>query len=152
VSWEGLVVAPAASTADQPLWVDVKFRRLVISVRDDPDATLAFAGQIRLTQSGVHIVELNLIEPYPIVLVARTAAALARGAAPILRLAFDLARATAEQAKKMLEILGKIAAAIGRAAVFVGKVAGQAIEGATEVVGKALAGLAEVIAQALRAL
>ncbi len=149
VSWEGLVVEPSASTGDQPLWVNVSFSRLIVRVHDDPTAFLAFSGKLRLTPRGAQIIELHLVEPYPIQLIANTAAAIAREVAPIIKVVFDLVQAGAKQAEKIIVILGKMAAAVARAAVLV---AGEIVDSVAELVAKGLSGIAELIAAALKAL
>ncbi|MER9216900.1 hypothetical protein NKI54_33820 [Mesorhizobium sp. M0663] len=149
VSWEGLAVAPSVSTGDKSLWVDVSFHRLLVRVHDDPTAFLAFSGKLKLSPKGVQVTELHLVEPYPIELIANTAAAVAREAAPVVKVIFNLVASAAKQTEEIIIILGKMAAAVAQAAVLV---AGEIIDSVADLVTKTLSGIAELIAAALKAL
>jgi len=146
ISWDAMKLAPKAE-AGPPTRVEVglAFDRLTIRVVSDPAATLSFEGELLFTGSGVEVVSLRLIEPYPIELIARGAAALARGAASVVRVVADFAKATAAQVAVLLDILGRIAVAVARAVAF-------AVGAAAELVGQALAALAEALGQLLKKL
>lgn len=149
VSWEGLTVVPSVSTGGESLWVDVSFRRLIVRVHDEPTAFLTFSGKLKLSPKGAQITELRLVEPYPIQLIANTAAAVAREAAPIVKIMFELVASAAKQAEEIIVIIGKMAAAVARAAVLV---AGEIVDSVADLVSKILSGIAELIGAALKEL
>jgi hypothetical protein len=122
----------------------IEVKRLIIFPSDDPSAVIAVNATIEVNPSGVRIVDLALVEPYPFVLIERGAEALLRAAQKIIQLLAKIRPKTSadtEGLKRLLEGLGRIAAAIARAAVFVG-----------EAIAKPAVKLAELIVELLKKL
>ena len=159
VAWTGLKVhastkaipvedSPNPEPDDASVRAIVTVDRLLIHPIDDPTSVLAVAGSIEVNPSGVRILELRLVEPYPFVLVEKGARALLRGLQKILQLLARIKPKSSgdiEGLKRLLQVLGRIAAAIARAVAFVGeKIATVAIKLA-ELVVELLKKLAELV-------
>ncbi|WP_395698743.1 hypothetical protein [Methylocella sp.] len=149
IAWDDAQLEAVASAGRRQISTKVSFQRLTLRAHDDPDAVLAFAGEVFLSPAGASMAGLRLVEPYPIELVRNVATEIAQGAAPIASAVFDFAAATAEQLARLLGILGKMATAAARSAVIVGEAAGDAGEAALNDAGrlldKALHGVAELV-------
>lgn len=156
ISWENLRVGVAATTAvPHELRVSVTFERLMIQPLDDPSAAIALRGELQLTPSGVAVVELALVEPYPFVLVARTAAVLLRGAQKIIDLLGRInpqSTADVDGLKKVLDVLGKIAAAVARAVVFVAREVGEELAAVAKLLAQGVIKVAELLLELLKKL
>lgn len=142
-------------TAAHVITARVSFARLELRLADDPQTVIAFKGQVLLTPSATAIESLELIEPYPLKLVAAAADALLRGARAVVSFLASLEGPDApdlDQLRKLLEILGRFAAAIARAALWVGERIVDASQAAAALLGKALDALAEGLAAILAAL
>ncbi len=159
IAWTGLKIAarresiPVFESAnpepnDASVRAVVTVGRLLIHPIDDPTAVLAVAGSIEVNPSGVRILELRLVEPYPFVLVEKGAAALLRGLQKILQLLARIKPKSSgdiEGLKRLLEVLGRIAAAIARAAAFVGEAIANAAIKLAELVVELLKKLADLV-------
>lgn len=143
VKIDGTLIEPDASTAR----VTLTFERVTITVTDDPSAFVSLKGEIEITTSGARIIALELIEPYPVELIAKAAAAAVRGAQKILQFLAHLEPpgGDASKLKKLLEILAKIATAVARAAVLVADAAGEILKEAADLIAGALTKVAELI-------
>lgn len=148
-AWKGVTITPVFTT-EPSVSASVKFDRLLIHPIDDPAAVIAFRGKVEINPSGVRVVDLELVEPYPFVLVKNAAGALLRGAQKILQILGQLQPQTdadIEGLRKILEVLGRIAAAVGRAVLFVAQEVGEAIAKAVAAIAEALVELLEQIAK-----
>ncbi len=158
IDWSGATLEPVvtATTADDPLMAcaSLHFERLEIRLVDDPSTVLALKGTIEITPSGTRIVELELIEPYPYVLVEKGLQAFARGAQKIIQLLGQIKPQAGDldKLKRLLEVLGKIAAAVARAAVFVAETIGDVLAAAAELLAQALVKVAELLFALLKQL
>jgi hypothetical protein len=161
VRWEGVTLAPTATAANIQhldritLRGLVHFDRVMIYAADDPSAVIALSGDVEITPSGVRVLALDLIEPYPIKLIANARDALEQAASNILRFLAELKPPSfpatpnfMEGLRKLFDVLGRLAAAIGRAGVFIG----EAVGAGAELIGKALHGIAEAIGRLISAL
>jgi len=151
ITWEKVRVGIAAKVTASPheLRVRVTFERLMIHPIDDPAAVIAFRGEIELTPSGVAVIELAIVEPYPIELVKRSAAALLRGAQKIIEILGRIDPQTSgdiEGLKKILQVLGKIAAAVARAAIFIAREVGAVLAQVASLLAQAVVKVAELLA------
>lgn len=149
VGWDQLIMSPSASAAggvaaNSAVRMQVSFENLFFRVHDDHSARLAFSGTVEVDPSGIRIVSLRLVAPFPLQLVAAAGGAVLRAAGNVLRIAVDCAGATEAQVKTLLEVLGKIAVAAGRALNFIGAKAAGSLTAVAELVGQALARLASL--------
>jgi hypothetical protein len=151
VSGLNVTMSWLATASDRVLTADVQFDRLQLRLTEDPQTAIAFKGQVQLTPSATRILSLDLIEPYPIKLVASAGQALLRGARSVATLLASLEGpdVNASRLEKLLEILGKFAAAIARTALFVGEAIVDAANAAASLLGQALNALSEGIAAIL---
>ncbi|MBY5871331.1 hypothetical protein HFN53_04760 [Rhizobium leguminosarum] len=160
VAWSQIVVTPVARSDvtaldNVSLRANMRFERLIIYATDDPSAMIAFTGEAEVTPSGARIIELKVIEPYPIWLVQRAigaAADLGHWAVPVLELGFEI-DAQAGDLKglvALLDALGRIAAAIGRAAAIAADAVQHVLLAVAEAVGRLLRTLGDLLGQAGR--
>lgn len=147
IQWDNVRVRGAFEASDATVRASITFDRILIHPIDDPSAVLAFRGEIELTQSGTRVVELQLVEPYPFVLVARGAAALLRGVEKIIQILGELEPTQADLAglRKVMDVLGRIAAAVARSALFI-------VSTVAELIAQAVIKIAEVLVEALKRL
>lgn len=160
LAWSKITVTPVARSDvraldNVSLRASVQFERLMVFATDDPSAVIAFAGEAEVTPSGVRMIELKVVEPYPFWLIERAvgaAAELGRRAASILELDFqiDTQAGDLKGLKALLDALGRIAAAIGRAAAIAANAAKKVLLTVAEAVGRLLQSLGDLIGQAGR--
>ncbi len=150
IEWDDVEVTPSLNVGDgQPsLRARISFKRLLLRAHADPEAVIAFSGELEVTASGVEVRRLDLVEPFPYQLVVYGAGAIARQASRVVRVIADLANATVSHIKQLLDVLGRIATAIARALVYVG----EALVAVGELLAKALVAIAEFIGALLRKL
>ncbi|MES2759305.1 MAG: hypothetical protein V4693_18185 [Pseudomonadota bacterium] len=162
ISWSTLTVTPshqgnafggaAPPDTGTTLRAVVSFERLVLRVADDPDAFLIFTGKVEIDPSGTRLLELALVAPFPLVLLAKAADSMLRGAAAVMNVLIDSGQMVLEQLQQLLDVLGRMALAAGRAALFVGdKVAGT-LATLGDLVAGALAAVAEMLGALLKQL
>ncbi|MGK5032687.1 hypothetical protein [Janthinobacterium sp. MDT1-19] len=159
VSWKDMTITPshqgnafggAATPSGPTLRAVIAFDQLTLRVRDDADAFLTFDGKIEIDPSGARLLELALVAPFPIVLLAKAADAIVRGGAAVVNLLVDFGALVAEQAAKLLDILGRMALAAGRAAIFVAEQAWAALGAVGDLLAKGLAAVGEMLGELLR--
>lgn len=150
IEWDDVKVTPSLNVGDgQPsLRARISFQRLLLRAHADPEAVIAFSGELEVTASGVEVMQLDMVEPFPYPLVLYGAGAIARQASRVVRVIADLANATVSQIKQLLDVLGRIATAIARALVYVG----EALVAVGEFLAKALVAIAEFVGALLKKL
>lgn len=164
VSWSGASVGARITAISVPggqgaaVSTVLHFERLTIGLIGDPATSVSFKGTIELTPSGVHVLDLAIIAPYPLKLISNLAGALQRGAHKLIDLFADVQinQGDLDGVRELLRIFGRLAAAVGRAAVSVSETlgsvlakAGEALETvlvrAGEMIGKLLAEVARLL-------
>lgn len=154
IRWEEMKITPAVTSGAGPANVAVSsliaFQGLTIRVADDPDAFLTFSGTLEVDTAGARMRDLELVQPYPIVLMANVAGALIRGAGSVVPLLLDFTKLAGKQAARLLDILGRMALAAARCAVFIAQQAGEALEALGELLAGGLSAVAEMLGTLLR--
>jgi hypothetical protein len=150
IEWEAVNICPvlAVDDGEPALRAKVTFERLLLRAHADPEAVIAFSGELEVTASSITVTQLDLVEPFPYQLVVHAAGALARQASRVVRVIADLAKVVGEKVRELLEVLGRIAAAIARTVVYVG----EAVVTVGELVAKTLVAIAEFIGALIRKL
>jgi len=150
MGWSELIVSPSATLgAAAGLQVQLTFQQLYVRLADDPATVLTFSGILEMDPSGVRVVALQLVAPYPLALVANAGTAVARAADAVLRLALDFAAAGANQLEQLLAILGRMATAAGRSALFLAEGAGGALDALGDLLAGSLTALADSVGTVL---
>lgn len=162
LSWKGLTVQPshqgnafggAAPPSSGPtLRAVIRFERLTLSVADDPDAFLSFKGQVEIDPSGVRLLALELVEPFPLILVQQAAAGMLRSAAAGITLLLNTGALLLEQLERLFDVLGRMALATGRAAIFLAEKTKGALDALADLLTGALGTVAEMLAALLKQL
>src|SRR5882762_6899418 len=66
IEWTNVVAEPSVDTTTNAARVLLTFDKLKLSVAADPLTAIAVSGQVELSLSGTRIVQLQLVEPYPL--------------------------------------------------------------------------------------
>jgi hypothetical protein len=125
------------------------FRRVSVALAADPSVVLAMSGKVEITPSGTRVLELQLLEPSVIQLVAAGANAAVAGARQVLQLLAQakLPAGEIDKLKRVLEVLGKLAGAMAQAAAFVVDTAAELLAQAAAAIGELVAALFQKVAQ-----
>jgi hypothetical protein len=148
IGWKRMTASPSASVqggGGANARVQIRFEELYLRLHEDPRVVLTFSGAVEIDPSGVRVLGLQLVAPFPLTLAAYAADGMLRAADAVLRVALDFAEATAEQLRALLDILGAMAAAAGRAALFVGDSAAAPAGALGDLIAGGLAGVAELV-------
>ena len=148
IGWKHMTASPSVTVqtgAGAGMRVQLRFDELYLRLHDDPGVVLTVSGAVDIDPSGVRILGLQLVAPFPLTLVAYAADGILRAADGVLRVALDLAAATAEQLRILLDILGAMAAAAGRAALFIADSAAVPLSGLSDLVAGGLQAVAGLV-------
>ncbi len=125
------------------------FPRLCVALAADPNVVLAVSGKVEITPSGTRVLELQLLEPSVIQLVAAGANAAVAGARQVLQLLAQakLLAGEIDKLKRVLEVLGKLACAMAQSAAFVLDTAAELLAQTAAAIGELVGALFQKVAQ-----
>ncbi|UZE37624.1 hypothetical protein LOY69_14360 [Pseudomonas sp. B21-059] len=141
---------PAPPDEGETLRAVISFERLMLRVTDDPDAFLTVTGQVEIDPSGARLLALELVEPFPLVLLQNAAQEMLRGGAAVMNIIIDTGTMLRAHLETLLDMLARMALATGRAAIFLADKVGGALDALGDLLSSGLGGIAEMVAALLR--